>query len=87
MDLDAEVTGKQSAWSSYKRLLSYVASYWMVFVVAILGFALFAASQAAFVELTKHMVESVEQNNLDARYIVPVLVILILSIVPLPTIV
>lgn len=77
MDLDTQVTGRQSAWSSYKRLLSYVASYWVVFVVAILGFALFAASQAAFVELTKHMVESVEQNNLDARYIVPVLVILI----------
>jgi subfamily B ATP-binding cassette protein MsbA len=77
MDLDTQVTGRQSAWSSYKRLLSYVASYWVVFVVAILGFALFAASQAAFVELTKHMVESVEQNNLEARYIVPVLVILI----------
>lgn len=77
MDLDAELTGKQSAWLSYKRLLSYVASYWMVFVVAILGFALFAISQVAFAKMVEYMVEGVEQNDANIRYIVPALVLLI----------
>ena len=77
MDLETTVTAKQTAWASYQRLLGYVARYWTVFAVAIIGFALFAASQAAFVELTKYMVEAVEQQNLDARYIVPLLVLLI----------
>ena len=77
MDLETTVTAKQTAWASYQRLLGYVARYWTVFAVAIIGFALFAASQAAFVELTKYMVEAVEQKNLDARYIVPLLVLLI----------
>ena len=77
MDLETTVTAKQTAWASYQRLLGYVARYWAVFAVAIIGFALFAASQAAFVELTKYMVEAVEQQNLDARYIVPLLVLLI----------
>ncbi|MDP6969396.1 MAG: lipid A export permease/ATP-binding protein MsbA [Gammaproteobacteria bacterium] len=77
MDLETMVTVKQTAWASYRRLLGYVAKYWVVFAIAIIGFALFAASQAAFVELTKYMVEGVEQNDVEARYIVPLLVLLV----------
>lgn len=67
-------TQPQSAWQAYRRLLGYVRRYWVVFSVAIVGFAIFAASQAAFAELMKYMVEAVEQSDIEARYLVPLMV-------------
>ena len=65
----------QGAWQAYKRLLEYYKRYWIAFLVALVGFAIFAASQAAFAELMRYMVESVEQNDAEARYLVPIMVL------------
>ena len=75
-DLPNEQTTQQSAWAVYKRLLAYVGRYWLVFVIAVIGFSLFAASQLGFARLMEYMVESVEQNDAAARLWVPLFVIL-----------
>lgn len=67
----------QSAWQAYRRLLGYVRRYWLAFAVAIVGFAIFAVSQAAFAKLMEYMVESVEQSDVEARYLVPMMVLLL----------
>jgi len=78
MDTDVQEISADTdtAWSVYKRLLGYVGRYWSVFAIAIVGFALFAASQAGFARLMEYMVESVENNDAEARYLVPGFVML-----------
>mgnify|MGYP000215180811 FL=1 len=49
---------KSNDWLTYGRLLSYVVSYWPYFVISILGFVLFAASQIAIADLIQFIVDS-----------------------------
>lgn len=47
----------QSGWLVYKRLLSYVWSYWKVFAVSIFGMLIFASTDAGFAAFMKSMVD------------------------------
>ena len=79
-DVQETTANTGTAWGAYKRLLGYVGRYWGVFAIAIVGFALFAASQAGFARLMEYMVESVENNDVEARYLVPGFVMLMFII-------
>ena len=40
-----------SDWDTYKRLLSYLAPYWFLFGISVLGFLLAAGAEGYFVRL------------------------------------
>lgn len=62
MNSPAPSTKELSGWKAYKRLLVYVGHFWVAFLVSILGFALYAATQAAFAELMKFLPGAFEAN-------------------------
>ncbi|MDX9873992.1 MAG: lipid A export permease/ATP-binding protein MsbA [Spongiibacteraceae bacterium] len=59
----------------YLRLLSYVRPYSGWFVLSIVGFVVFAASEPAQAMLMKVLVEALEQKDPDGRYYIPALLI------------
>jgi subfamily B ATP-binding cassette protein MsbA len=66
-----------SALSIYKRLLSYLKPHWLMFAVGVIGYALFGYSQAALATLMGDLVDAVNEQNADARFIIPLSVIAI----------
>ena len=56
-----------SAWLVYLRLLNYVKPYWLAFLVSVLGFGLYAATQAGFAKWLEYVVDSVSEGQLDQR--------------------
>lgn len=67
--------GDTSAWVVYKRLLSYVKPYWLLFVVGIVGFALYGYSNKLFVHTLENLIHVISDNNPADRYLVPLQVI------------
>ena len=67
--------GDVSNWGVYQRLLTYTARYWLAISVGLLGFGIYAATQAAFAELLKYIITSVEQQDLSARTLIPFTII------------
>ncbi len=63
--------GETSAWVVYKRLLTYVKPYWLLFVVGILGFALYGYSNKLFVHALEDLIHVISDNNPADRYLVP----------------
>ncbi|WP_027858071.1 lipid A export permease/ATP-binding protein MsbA [Marinobacterium jannaschii] len=56
-----------SSWRVYLRLLTYVRPYWFTLVVSVLGFGLYAGTQAGFAKWLQYVVDSVSAGDLDAR--------------------
>ncbi len=54
---------KTSDIKIYGRLLSYVVPYWAAFLVSILGFLIYAASNAGFIGLISYIVDSLQGND------------------------
>ena len=52
-----EKTSAQGGWSVYKRLLRYSASYWRVFLIAIVGMVIVALSQLLFAKFVEPMLD------------------------------
>lgn len=65
------VVGDTSAWLVYKRLLTYVKPYWLLFVVGIIGFALYGYSNKLFVHTLENLIHVISDNNPADRYLVP----------------
>lgn len=63
--------GDTSAWVVYKRLLTYVKPYWLLFVVGIVGFALYGYSNKLFVHTLENLIHVISDNNPADRYLVP----------------
>ncbi|MGV8837061.1 lipid A export permease/ATP-binding protein MsbA [Cellvibrio sp.] len=63
--------GDASAWVVYKRLLTYVKPYWLLFVVGIVGFALYGYSNKLFVHTLENLINVISENNPADRYVVP----------------
>lgn len=57
----------ESSWRVYLRLLTYVRPYWLALVVSVLGFGLYAVTQAGFAKWLEYVVDSVSAGELDAR--------------------
>lgn len=66
-----DASNNGSNWDVYLRLLRYTGKYWFAIVVGLVGFAIYAATQAAFAELLKYIITAVEQQDLSARTIIP----------------
>lgn len=65
------VVGDASAWVVYKRLLTYVKPYWLLFTVGIIGFALYGYSNKLFVHTLENLINIISDNNPADRYLVP----------------
>ncbi|MEO5573998.1 MAG: lipid A export permease/ATP-binding protein MsbA [Gammaproteobacteria bacterium] len=69
-------TPQISAAAIYRRLLRYVAPYWKGFAVAILGMALFAATETGFAALMKPLLDgSFSANDIKTHGLIPALLI------------
>ncbi|WP_019621019.1 lipid A export permease/ATP-binding protein MsbA [Amphritea japonica] len=51
----------------YLRLLKYVKKYWPAFLVSVVGFAIYAASQTASAKWLEAFIDAVESGQLDQR--------------------
>ena len=65
----------KSAATSYFRLLRYVKSYSWAFGLSILGYIIYAASTTAFAELMKYLVDSIENQDPEFRWLFPTLLV------------
>jgi len=63
--------GATSAWVVYKRLLTYVKPYWLLFVVGTIGFGLYGLSNTLFVHTLENLIHVIEDKNPADRYLVP----------------
>ncbi|MEW5057960.1 MAG: lipid A export permease/ATP-binding protein MsbA [Cycloclasticus sp.] len=62
---------KISSLAVYLRLLEYVKPYWKIFSLSLIGFLIFASTQPMFAALMKYMVDSLNANQRDAIYWIP----------------
>jgi subfamily B ATP-binding cassette protein MsbA len=56
----------------YLRLLEYVIPYWKAFAISLLGFLIFASTQPALAALMEYLVDSLQAEQRDEIYWVPV---------------
>ena len=66
-----------SAVDLYKRLLTYLIPHWAMFAIGVIGYALFAYSNAALASLMGDLTNAVASQDRDARLIIPLTVIAI----------
>lgn len=64
-----------SAINLYKRLLTYLTPHWAMFAIGVIGYALFAYSNAALASLMGDLTNAVTNQDRDARFIIPLTVI------------
>lgn len=63
---------KSAGWEVYIRLLGYVKPYWLIFILSVFGFIIFAASQPALAQLMEYLVGAIEAENRPTdRYLIP----------------
>ena len=67
------VEKKQSDWAIYKRLLKYVAPYWVLMVASILGFLAAASAEAYFAKLFGDLIDSWDDAVVVAAASIPVM--------------
>ncbi|MEH6578312.1 MAG: lipid A export permease/ATP-binding protein MsbA [Amphritea sp.] len=64
-----------SGWSVYRRLLAYLRPYLSMFLISLLGFAIYAATQAAFAKWMEEVVDAIEKNALEQRALIALAVV------------
>jgi subfamily B ATP-binding cassette protein MsbA len=55
--------GNVSDIQVYRRLLSYVAPFWIAFLISILGFLIYSVSNVAFVQLLSYIIDSIDGKD------------------------
>jgi subfamily B ATP-binding cassette protein MsbA len=68
-----EPTTGHGDWATYKRLLRYVRPYWVLFVLAVLGFLVGSGAEAYFVNLFGDLIDDWDQSALNASWMIPAL--------------
>ncbi|WP_017430598.1 lipid A export permease/ATP-binding protein MsbA [Vreelandella jeotgali] len=63
----------------YKRLLSYVRPHWRAFALAVVGFAIYAASSTALAELMKRLIDGIQNPDAAFRFFLPLFVIVMFA--------
>jgi ATP-binding cassette, subfamily B, bacterial MsbA len=62
----------------YKRLISYVIPFWGLFLISVVGFLIYAATQPLFAALIKHIIDTLQHESREGvRYLPLILVGLI----------
>ncbi|WP_163559074.1 lipid A export permease/ATP-binding protein MsbA [Halomonas sp. NO4] len=64
-----------SGWTLYKRLLGYVKPYWRAFALAIVGYAIYAASSTALAEMMKRLIDGIQNPDASFRLFLPLFVV------------
>ncbi len=67
----AQATGTVGDARVYWRLLGYLKPHWAIFLLSILGFMLFAASQPALAQVMEHLIGAIESGDADQRVVIP----------------
>ncbi|WIX34472.1 lipid A export permease/ATP-binding protein MsbA [Salinicola sp. JS01] len=68
-----------SSWALYRRLLTYVHSEWRSFALAVVGYAIYAASSTALAEMMKRLIDGIQHPDADFRYFLPLFVVLMFA--------
>lgn len=71
----SNVSADTSALKIYLRLLSYLKPYRLLFVISIVGFAIYAASTTFFIKILENLIYIIEANDPSDRFVVPLQVI------------
>nr|WP_299240416.1 lipid A export permease/ATP-binding protein MsbA [uncultured Halomonas sp.] len=66
---------QSSSWSLYRRLLGYVKPYWHYFSLAVLGYAIYAASSTALAEMMKRLIDGIQNPDASFRLFLPLFVV------------
>ncbi len=61
----------------YWRLLAYLKPRLLIFMVSVLGFLVFAASQPALAQVMEHLIDAIESGDKDQRIIIPLVMMAI----------
>lgn len=64
-----------SGWALYKRLLDYVRPHWRAFVLAVVGYAIYAASSTALAEMMKRLIDGIQNPDAAFRLFLPMFVV------------
>ena len=64
-----------SGWTLYKRLLGYVKPFWKSFLVAVVGYAIYAASSTALAEMMKRLIDGIQNPDAAFRLFLPLFVV------------
>ncbi|ALM52160.1 lipid A export permease/ATP-binding protein MsbA [Halomonas huangheensis] len=64
-----------SGWALYKRLLGYVKPFWKSFLVAVIGYGIYAASSTALAEMMKRLIDGIQNPDADFRFFLPLFVV------------
>ena len=76
--LDYQLNDEDRSMTSmevYVRLLKYLKDLKLPFVISIIGFAIFAASQPALAKLMEMIISAIEAKDADARWTLPLLAV------------
>lgn len=68
---------KVSGWMIYRRLLTYSALYWHYFLISLLGFAAYAATQSALAHTMKYFVDGLQSKDAELLFLIPMAVVAI----------
>ncbi|MDR5868267.1 lipid A export permease/ATP-binding protein MsbA [Halomonas koreensis] len=66
---------QHSGWTLYKRLLGYVRPHWKAFGLAVLGYAIYAASSTALAEMMKRLIDGIQDPDAAFRLFLPLFVV------------
>ncbi|MFG6137526.1 lipid A export permease/ATP-binding protein MsbA [Halomonas sp. B23F22_10] len=66
---------EHSGWTLYKRLLGYVKPHWKAFALAIVGYAIYAASSTALAEMMKRLIDGIQNPDAAFRLMLPLFVV------------
>jgi len=68
-------TPHHSGWTLYRQLLGYVRPHWRSFALAILGYAIYAASSTALAEMMKRLIDGIQNPDAAFRLFLPLFVV------------
>lgn len=71
---------KETSLQVYLRLLDYVKPHWKIFLLSLLGYLIFAATQPMFAALMKYMVDALQTEARSTIYWIPIASIVIVLI-------
>jgi len=57
----------------YRRLMRYVLPYWKIFVISVIGFAMYASTQPLFAMVIKHIIDTLSAETKEGMQYLPLL--------------
>ncbi len=66
---------QDSGWALYRRLLGYVRPHWRSFLLAVIGYAIYAASSTALAEMMKRLIDGIQDPDASFRLFLPMFVV------------